>query len=244
MIRKLFVVALLSVSAASGMAAERTALVVPSAKALIDLMFDVRDASRNHLEMISYSRNLDGSYRLYVFDQAQWRWRALALSSWRQGRCFRGNVRHVVFVGGDCVPDDLRGGRQWLAQVSELDRPTFAELLNALNEPLKFKKKHWNRFAVKYDLVLKDLNWQRRRYGSYGRSGEESLPAIEPEAGAETLSPEQEVIEESGQVGAEETLGTDGPVEVKREKGADSKLQPELEKEQVDEGSAITKPKS
>ncbi len=152
----------------SAQAVERTALVAPSRKLLVDVMFDVRSARPGDLEMVCYSSKLDGTHDFYVFDQTEWRWRKLALSSWREGRCFRGDVSHVVFFGGDRVPDLLRNERNWEAAVSEVESPSIAELLIVLDKSLSFKLKHWKVFSANYDLILHDMNRDQRRYGRYG----------------------------------------------------------------------------
>ncbi len=204
--RMLLVVALVGLVSGAVLGVERTAMVIPSSKTLVDLMFDVRASRPEHVEMVSYSKNADGSHRLYVFDQAQWRWRKLSLGSWRAGNCFRGPVAHLVFVGGARVPPAMRQDLTWETEVSDMPLPSFADLLNTLNRTLEFRKGDWKRLAVKYDLVLKDMNWEQRRYGSYGP------PASEAETQGSTIDPSEPAVDSTNG-----TSAVDGEVLAPRE---------------------------
>ena len=64
------------------------------------------------------------------------------------------------------------------------------DLANGMNEVMEFSGHEWRWLADRYKLTLNDRNWERRRYGRYGKPGEtrKTPPPAEKTPGIDMLA--------------------------------------------------------
>jgi hypothetical protein len=132
---------------------------------------------------------------LHVWNSATSEWAPVSVETYRSGSLFRATPRDAILVGADTdLPAILVQATEQLAPAKRVTSLDLVTVINALDESLKFTVQEWRWLASRYNLKLKDLNSDRRRYGKYGppagrKAAEAPLPPGAAAESPEALAP-------------------------------------------------------
>lgn len=179
---------LVSVARTSLAADVPTVLVVPAKPSVVAFCADV--AAMKSAELVSYvvgKKTNEPALTLNLWNGQTADWTKVGIEEYRSGGIFREMPRRVVLVGNNAaIVAELKGASADMGAVNTLSSLDTMSLANGLNEILDFSASQWRALARRYELKLKDLNDERRRYGRYGPPG--GRPAVRiPEADAEPV---------------------------------------------------------
>lgn len=196
--------------AASGVMAQEaptpTVLVIPPRYTIVKLGLDM--VALRPVLLVSCQEGNAGTV-MHVWNDDPGEWLHLPVDTFRSGEMFRVQPRDIVIVGSDQdVPGLVVDAARALAPVKRVETLNLVSVINALNESLKFDRNEWRWLAGRYNLTLKDLNSERRRYGKYGPPGgsreEVIMPMAEDEAEILSTPVEAPVVPAAAPVVVEE----------------------------------------
>ena len=154
-------------------------MVVPARYTIIQLAF--RLACLRPVTVIAYG---DGSNVMspvmHIWDGDAYNWTKINFAEYNSGSVFRKMPKTIIIIGNNkallknFIPS-------WYSTVNQMPIVDIMTLVNNLDSSLKFTPSEWKWLARRYELKLKDLNAERRRYGRYGKPGEKetvSAPQI------------------------------------------------------------------
>lgn len=190
-----WVVAGLAFSSTAAMArqAERVLLVIPARYTVVQFAFDmarVRDVS-----LVAYDQLPKTTEPvLHVWDPQSRAWERISLSAYSSGSMFADSIDRAILVGNDAtLPASLAESTAWADKVDRIQSLQIADLANGMAPILKFSPAEWQWLSRRYELKLEDQNWERRRYGKYGKPGKERSmpPAARQKEAAQAAAAEQ-----------------------------------------------------
>jgi len=173
----LFVAMALPVQAGAG----ATLVVVPARETIINLIFDV--AKYHKLERVSCSTDAKGNFALYRWDVVRGDWAKMTVGDLGSAQGFQARPEQVIVIGGDRdIPREVLSALSWPKDVARITALDLVTVVNGLNEKLNFPASEWRYLARKYNLGIKDMNEDRRRYGRWGRSDARATTPPPPES--------------------------------------------------------------
>jgi len=173
--------------ASSAMAQEQaprpTVVVIPPRYTIVKLGMDM--VALRPVLLVS-CQGSDSDPVMHVWNDDPGEWIRLSVGTFRSGEMFRVPPREIVLVGSaQDLPAAVVDAAQELAAVKRVETLNLVSVINTLNESLEFDRKEWRWLSERYNLKLRDLNAERRRYGKYGprggSRGEVMMPAVEEE---------------------------------------------------------------
>ena len=164
-------------------------IVVPAREAAVRMAFDMAAMRPSYLVSYQARPGTEAPW-LHVWDAAARRWIETTLEAYGAGANF-GRMPRTVFLLGTEIEfpaqlEDLAGWADRSVRLTTLDP---MPCLNAFHEAFAFTPAEWRWLARRYNLDLKDLNEQRRRYGRYGPPGQPPPEANLPPRGLATPPP-------------------------------------------------------
>jgi hypothetical protein len=166
--------------------AGRTLLVIPARYSVVQFAADI--TRLRPADMVAYdTRGEQGEVVVHFWEPSQQSWVLGSLDELRLGARFDAMPSRVVLIGGErdvppAVLSAVSGLGTTPARVLSL---RVVDMVNALNDTLKFTAGEWRWLAKRHQLETVDLNAERRRYGRYGSPG---VNKTSPDAGKEDLS--------------------------------------------------------
>jgi len=172
------------------------AMVIPARYRIVQLAFDI--ARLRDLTLVSYRETKTPQEPLmHVWQPGMREWSATDISEYGSGAVFGRLPRKTILIGDDpSLLETLSQVTSWGGEMLRIATLDFVTLVNVLNGSLHFSPREWKWLAARYELELKDLNVEQRRYGRYGKPGKplfplrktpprpepETPPAVEPAA--------------------------------------------------------------
>ncbi len=170
-------------------AAEIDILIIPARSRVIALAFDVHALRGTRL--ISY-RSGPGTPLLHYWDAPARHWRQLTVEEYSFGKFMPQPARTIYLVGTDAVLPAavIEGAGQGHALI-RIQSVNIADIVNVLNQTLKFTTREWRDLAQRHGLETRDENHERRRWGRFGKPGSPRHETIQPQpAGGEVQQDE------------------------------------------------------
>ena len=166
-----------------------TLIVVPGRPATVALALDVA-RMRNDVSVVLYQQvPKSTALVLHTWNVRKADWDKLPLDDYSAGRILGAAApKQIVLIGTE--PDlmaVMERSSAW-GQVTRLQTLVVVNVVNTLNDALAFTPSEWRYLAKRYDLELKDLNADRRRYGRYGPPGEKVTPPLPKDADVQTMT--------------------------------------------------------
>lgn len=161
----------MSGSSRAAQADQATVIVIPARPAVVGLAFDMVEI--RNVSLVSY-QIVPGTAKIVLdsWSVPEQKWIRISLDEYRAGNAFHPVPKHAVIIGADQdAVAVLEKSSSW-AEVKRIPTLDVMNMVNSLNEILKFTPSEWKWLAKKHDLKLQDLNDERRRYGRYGKPGE------------------------------------------------------------------------
>lgn len=174
-----------------------TLLVIPARYTIVKFSFDVARL-RRAVSLVSYSGEVEATPLMHVWRSDAQEWVKMSIEEYRSADAFKIRPQRIILVGGDKVlPSSLIEASTWCSDVKRIPTLNIMALVNALNEDLKFHSLEWRWLAMRYELKLKDLNAERRRYGRYGKPGPKREVPVPPVRSVAEEIPLEEVKPET-----------------------------------------------
>lgn len=195
---------------------DKTVVAIPPSPVLANFCGDVADFYPDRLTVVVYpSRGNPGNLGLHLWDLARWRWRPLAWARWTAGDFQRNGDKKVLLIElspGDSAPL-AEAASDWAAEVEVVEGYGLHEVANALNAHLGFSPSQWQYLARRHDLVLVDRNYERRKYGRFGKPGGGETRNPEPRPAPGEILVREPAVEASrtGEIDVPENDETAGP---------------------------------
>jgi len=205
-----FLTVLLAVSPCANADIEgATVLVVPNRYTIVQFAFSM--AQMRNVELVAYEEvRKTGEMLMHVWNPVNREWLKTDIKEYSAGTLIRGPVSRIAVIGAEnTFPAELVKASSWCKQVEAIESLSIVPLVKAFDAYFTFTPREWKRLAKQYGFQLKDKNEERRRYGRYGKPGEERKRPVPPRAerpGVKILPPEEaeddtvkpEVLEEKG----------------------------------------------
>lgn len=176
------VVSFLLVLAAVSMAAESqgpTLLVIPARHTIVKLSFDI--AMLRTVSLVTYSGDVTAEPLIHIWRSDAQEWVETSIEEYRSAGIFKVAPRRIILIGSDKdLPSALIRASTWCSDVKRIPTLDIVTIANSLHESLKFAPREWKWLSKRYDLKIEDLNAERRRYGKYGKPGEEKNVPLPP----------------------------------------------------------------
>jgi hypothetical protein len=170
-----------------------TVLVIPAKPSVVAFCTDV--AMMRNVDVVSYEMTKKTTNAPSVLVLNLWNgkgadWTKIGLEEYKAGSIFKEMPKRVIFVGDN---QEVKTASSAMGDLSAIPNLDTMGLANGLNDIFKFTSSQWKYLSKHYELKLKDLNWERRRYGKYGPPGSKlsapmpqeakslELPPVEPE---------------------------------------------------------------
>jgi len=200
----MFLVLVVSLNCVMATSRESTVVVVPARYKVMQVAFDI--VTLRGVNLISYQK-VPGSndFLLHAWNPAGNVWEEVTPAD-LQGGVLNTVATAVIGTDGKQFIDYV--GRSWGGAVKLLPTFDIATILTGLDACYHFKPYEWEWLARRYGISVKDVNYEKRRYGKYGPPGKARKPeSVAPSSyqnrtiqseDVETVSPlldEVEVIE-------------------------------------------------
>lgn len=140
-------------------------LVVPARPRLVQLAFDM--VHLRSVAVVAYHGEAKTTEPvLHVWSGSDWQY--VSLQNFTDKQFIPGRVRKVIIVGEDSlVPAVLLRSMPWCSDIERLPTLNVADLVNSLDQTLKFREREWKWLTGRYGLTLTDLNAERRARNPY-----------------------------------------------------------------------------
>jgi hypothetical protein len=193
-----FLVGTVLMGFASGRAlADRALLVIPARYSVVQFGFDV--TRLRSADLVVYdTRGEKGALVLHFWDRQRGDWAKVSQDELRLGALFDDMPTRVFLVGSDrdVPPAVLAAATALGGQLVRVPSLRVVDMVNAVNDGLRFSSSEWKWLAKRHGLETVDLNADRRRYGRYGAPGAKAAPPAVPETAAPSVPMPQGTIEE------------------------------------------------
>lgn len=146
----------------------RSVMIVPARHTIMQIAFDM--VRLRGVSLVSYRESEAGdTLAAYSWDAPGRRWIKVDAGDYGDGALF-GDAHFVVLVGRDTkIMDGILEAEGWSGPVREIPTMDIAPIVNGLNDIYNFNGREWRWLAARYRLQIEDLNYERRKYGRYGR---------------------------------------------------------------------------
>lgn len=157
-----------TLGAALHAAEKNIVMLIPDRHTMVQLATDIADMKP--VAVIAYSAKAGNSaLLLHAWDPAGRRWIRVSEEDFRSGAIFRVLPSEALVVGTDAALRSAVASAVCLdVPVKEVNTLDNVVLVNTLDDRLSFGRRQWSFLQKKYNLEVKDLNGERRRYGKYG----------------------------------------------------------------------------
>jgi hypothetical protein len=251
---------IMPVYAGSGRAQD--VLVVPARHRIVQFAFDI--SALRDTALVAYDEAPDGEGTvLHAWDDDAESWILLTADEFAIGAFSDLELRDMFLLGSDDdLPSIIITGASQAKSVTRIDSLNLKDVANGLNASMRFKSREWKALSKRHGLQIKDLNYERRRWGRYGPPSKkqpatetsaapmEEQPIEDPELdigptaeekGLE-LAPEAQVTEPEPAPNAESDEVSEPEPEADPEPVVETELPPQPEIPDVDEKGSPTAP--
>lgn len=151
-----------------------TCIVIPTRPTLVQFSFDLLRL-RRQIYLVAQDKEIGGNATvLHVWDDATQDWIRVGVEEYIAGTVFTQAPRRLIVVGGKAdVPDELAAAPAWAEEAYQIESLDLVTILNKFQIIFKFNEREWKWLAKRYNITFEDLNAERRRYGRYGKPGED-----------------------------------------------------------------------
>lgn len=165
--------------------ADRSLLVIPARYSVVQFAFDVTRLRNSDL-VVYDTRGEKGELVLHFWDAQRNDWTKSSVDELRLGALFDDLPTRTFLVGPDRdVPASVQAAVTALGgKLVRIPSLKVVDMVNAVNEGLRFSPGEWKWLAKRHGLQIVDLNVDRRKYGRYGPSGAKAAAPAIPEASA------------------------------------------------------------
>lgn len=147
-------------------------LVVPSRYTIVQLAFDI--ARLRPVTLVAYDK-LGSESLIHVWNPQLQEWAKIGMDEYSAGSFVVSRPKRMYILGSESdLPEGMTGASTWCPVVKEVSPLDVVTVVNALHEDMSFSQGEWKWLAKRHGLKFKDLNYERRRYGKYGKPGSES----------------------------------------------------------------------
>ena len=213
--------ALFTTTAAAARRNNADVLVVPSRYTIVQFAFDI--VAMREVALVAYDNN-SGSEEplLHAWDADNGSWKRITADEYAVGAFSSREPEEMILIGSDeILPAAVIAGASQAKNVTRIDTLSLMTVVNTLNKRMKFSSREWSLLAERHGLKIKDLNYERRRWGRYGPPGTKpKKPARAAKKSAEEAIAELDALEAAAE--AEETapaVDTPDELEPVEEKG-------------------------
>ncbi len=167
-----------------------TCVVVPTRPTLVQFSFDLLRL-RRQIYLVAQDKEIGGDATvLHVWDDATQDWIRIGVEEFVAGTVFTKTPKRLIVVGGEAdVPEELAAAPSWTEEAYQIESLDLVAVLNKFQIIFKFNEREWKWLAKRYNITFEDLNAERRRYGRYGRPGEDRNQAMPGEVKTEPVNP-------------------------------------------------------
>jgi hypothetical protein len=151
-----------------------TCIVIPTRPTLVQFSFDLLRL-RRQMYLVAQDKEIGGDATvLHVWDDATQDWIRIGVEEFVAGTVFTQTPRRLIVVGGEAdVPEELAAAPSWTEEAYQIESLDLVTVLNKFQIIFKFNEREWKWLAKRYGITFEDLNAERRRYGRYGKPGED-----------------------------------------------------------------------
>ncbi len=143
----------------------QTLLIIPDRPRVVQLALDA--ARLRPLLIVTYHGQAKTAEPILHL-RAGTDWQYISLPNFIDKTFVKTNIQKAIIIGDDqIVPAELLSSMPWCANIERLPTLNVADLINGLDQPLKFNKREWQWLANQYGLTLLDLNAERRNTNPY-----------------------------------------------------------------------------
>jgi hypothetical protein len=141
---------------------------------MVQFCFDILKLRRG-VYLIAQDKEIGGNATvLHIWDDASQDWIRIGVEEYVAGTVFTQKPKKLIVIGGVAdVPEELATAPEWSEQAYQIETLDLVSVLNKLQEVFKFNEREWKWIAKRYNMTFEDLNAERRRYGRWGKPGEE-----------------------------------------------------------------------
>jgi hypothetical protein len=165
-----------------------TVIVVPGRPATVALALDVA-RMRGDVSVVLYQQiPKSTALALHTWNLKKADWDKLSLDDYSAGRIQDASPKRIILIGTEPELMSVMERSSTWGQVTRLQTLVVVNVVNTLNDALNFSESEWRYLAKRYDLELKDLNAERRRYGRYGPPGEKVMPTLPKDSEVQTTT--------------------------------------------------------
>lgn len=142
-----------------------TLLVAPARPRVIQLAFDL--IKLRSVAVVSWHGDAKTAEPvLHVWSGSDWQY--VSLPAFSDKSFLPGAVSQAIVIGDDqIVPAVLLNSMPWCSDVKRIQTINIADLVNGLDQSLKFRDDEWQWLAGRNELTLTDQNAERRKYNPY-----------------------------------------------------------------------------
>lgn len=145
-----------------------TVLVIPARYKVVQLAFDI--VTLRSVNLISYQKVSGSSdLLLHAWNAANRVWVEITSSELQSGLFDAVAAAVIGPDGSDFI--NYTGSSAWGGAVKVLPTYDIAQILTGLDGCYHFRPYEWEWLARRYNLSVKDTNYEQRRYGRYGPPG-------------------------------------------------------------------------
>jgi hypothetical protein len=158
-----------------------TCIVLPSRFAVVQFAFDMARL-RQSVYLLAYDKMPEtGAAVLHIWNEKDRSWVKSGVEQYVAGDVFAELPKTVVLLGTDAdLPMEIAGVPGWCSEVVSIEKLDLVSMMNGFDEIYAFSAREWNWLAERYEVKYEDLNAELRRYGRYGRPGEENKAQLTP----------------------------------------------------------------
>lgn len=148
--------------------AKNDVIIVPARQRMVALAFDIQ--SLRDLVMITYRGTTDTEQPLlHVWEPKTKAWRELSSDGFSVGQFMSSQPDTIYLVGTEnSIPKMVIEGAAQARTVVRIDSISIAEVVNTLDQTMKFSESEWAALQERHGLQTRDLNYERRKWGRFG----------------------------------------------------------------------------
>ena len=148
----------------------RAMVVVPARHIAVKMAQDVASL-RNNVFLVTYrGKQNDENPELYFW--AEQRWHPISIDDFAQPGNYKQPPELVmIYASGTHIPSVIIEGASWSENIHFVDSLDVGKMLTTYNEQFAFSEGEFKAIAKRYDIIVEDRNYDRRKYGRYGPPG-------------------------------------------------------------------------
>lgn len=167
-----------------------TCIVIPTRYTIVQFSFDLMRLRRD-IYLVAHDKEIGGDATvLHVWDDKTQDWVRVGVEEYVAGTVFTALPKRLIVVGGqNDLPEELASAPSWVSEAYQIESLDLVQILNRLQTVFRFNEREWQWLAKRYNITFEDLNAERRRYGKYGKPGEENQASMPGAVREEKLEP-------------------------------------------------------